>query len=58
MIWVLLAILIFGGGGSSMLADQLKQDEQHAKENPRKATLEVAWGNLALTAPIEATVPE
>ena len=32
MIWVLLAILIFGGGGSSMLADQLKQDEQHAKE--------------------------
>ena len=30
----------------------------HAKENPRKATLEVAWGNLALTAPIEATVPE
>jgi len=29
-----------------------------AKENPRKATLEVAWGNLALTAPIEATVPE
>ncbi len=30
----------------------------YAKQTPRKATLKVAWGNLALTAPIEATVPE
>ena len=30
----------------------------YAKETPRKVTLKVAWGNLALTAPVEATVPE
>lgn len=30
----------------------------YAKETPRNVTLKVAWGNLALTAPIQATVPE
>ena len=30
----------------------------HAKESPKKVALKVEWGNLALTAPIEATVPE
>jgi hypothetical protein len=30
----------------------------YAKETPRKVTLKVAWGSLALTAPVEATVPE
>jgi hypothetical protein len=32
VIWVLLAILIFGGGESSLLEAQLKQDEKHAAE--------------------------
>ena len=30
----------------------------YPKAEPKKATLKVAWGNLALTAPVEATVPE
>lgn len=30
----------------------------YPKAEPKKATLKVAWGNLALTAPVEATLSE
>jgi hypothetical protein len=30
----------------------------YSKENPKQVTLRVAWGNLALTAPIEVSLPE
>jgi len=30
----------------------------YPKDDPKHVTLRVAWGNLALSAPIEATVPE
>jgi hypothetical protein len=39
-------------------AQKLTVTFSYGKKNPRKVTLKVAWGNLALTAPIEATVPE
>jgi hypothetical protein len=40
------------------LAQKLTITLTYAKETPRKATLKVAWGNLALTAPVEAAVAE
>lgn len=40
------------------VAQMLTITLSYAKETPRKATLKVAWGNLALTAPVEATVSE
>ncbi len=40
------------------VAEKLTITLSHGKENPRKGTIKVAWGNLALTAPFEATVAE
>lgn len=39
-------------------ADKLTIDLSYPEDNIRKVTLHVAWGTLALTAPIEVTVTE
>jgi hypothetical protein len=40
------------------LADKLTMTLSYPKEDIKNVTLEIAWGNLALSAPIKATVPE
>jgi hypothetical protein len=40
------------------MADKLTITLSYAEASPQKVTLKVAWGNLMLTAPIEATVHE
>ncbi len=39
-------------------ADKLTIELTYRKDNIHKATLNIAWGTLALTAPIEVEVPE
>jgi hypothetical protein len=38
--------------------EKLTIDMSYPQDNTHKVTLTVAWGNLALTAPIEVTVTE
>ena len=38
--------------------EKLTIELSYPKDNIRRVTLSVAWGNLALTAPIEVTVTE
>lgn len=40
------------------MAERLTITLTYPKGNPRKVTLKVLWGNLALAAPVAATVPE
>ena len=43
---------------TSSAVDKLTITLSYPKESPKNVTLKVAWGTLALTAPIEVSVPE
>lgn len=43
---------------ASESAEKLTITLTYAKESPKNVTLKVAWGTLALSAPIEVSVPE
>lgn len=43
---------------ASTLAEKLTITMVYTKENDRHVTMELAWGNMEITAPIEVTVPE
>lgn len=45
-------------GKAQGVAEKLTITLSYPEASPKKVTIKVAWGNLALTAPIEATVPE
>lgn len=45
-------------GKAGAKAERLTITFSYPKENPKKVTLRVAWGTLALEAPVEATVAE
>jgi hypothetical protein len=43
---------------ATTLAEKLTIRMVYTKENDRHVTMELAWGNMEITAPIEVTVPE